>query len=93
MRILLFLVVLSALSVSGCMEQSNEAALPERRLLRQELGTSQPPAKSVDTSVVPETAEPTGIISLREVLAVQAAKRPAKVQEVACCDGHCGGKC
>jgi len=76
MKLLSFLVVLYALGVSGCMEQSNEIALPQPRSLGQEFSTFQPPAKPMETSDVPEIAEPTGPITLRQVLALTLMHNP-----------------
>jgi len=70
MRFLPFLVVLFALGVSGCAERDNEVVLPQPRSLGQEFGTFQAPAKPMGTSEVPEIAEPTGDITLRQALAL-----------------------
>lgn len=76
MKLLSFLVVLCALGVSGCMEQSNESALPRPRSLGREFSTFQPPAKPMETSEVPEIAEPTGVITLRQSLALALMHNP-----------------
>jgi len=76
MRFLSFLVVLHAIGISGCMEQSNEVALPQRRSLGQEYSTFQPPAEPMETLDVPEIAEPTGVITLREALALALMYNP-----------------
>ena len=76
MRFLPFLMVLFALTISGCMEQSNEVAWPKRRSLGQEFSTFKPPAKPTTTTDVPETAEPTGVITLRQTLAFALMNNP-----------------
>ncbi len=76
MRFLTFLVVLFAIGVSGCMEHSDEVALPERRLLVQEFSTFQPPAKPMETPDVPEIAEPAGAITLGQALALALMHNP-----------------
>ena len=68
-RFLPFLIMLFALGVSGCMEQNNETALPQPRLLGQEFSTFQPPAKPMETAQSPGIAEPIGVITLRKALA------------------------
>ncbi|MHC4456935.1 MAG: TolC family protein [Planctomycetota bacterium] len=70
------LVMLFLLGISGCMEQSNEIALPQRRLLGQEFSTFRPPAKPMKTSEVPEFAEPNGLITLRQALALALMHNP-----------------
>jgi cobalt-zinc-cadmium efflux system outer membrane protein len=75
-RFLSFLVVLFALGVPGCTEHSNEVALPERRSLGREFSTFQPPAKPMETPDVPEIAEPTGVITLRQALALTLMHNP-----------------
>ena len=76
MRIVSFLAVLFALGVLGCMEQSNKVASPERRLSEEKFDTVQPSANSMDGSVVPEIAEPTGVITLRQALALAFMHNP-----------------
>ena len=75
-RILSFLVLLFALGVSGCAEQSNEAALPQPRSLGQQFSTFQPPAEAAETIEAPGIAEPTGIITLRKALALALMHNP-----------------
>jgi cobalt-zinc-cadmium efflux system outer membrane protein len=75
-RFLSFLIMLFVLGVSGCMEPGSEAALPQPRSLGQEFSTFQPPAKPMETSVVPEIAEPTGVITLRQALALALMHNP-----------------
>jgi cobalt-zinc-cadmium efflux system outer membrane protein len=76
MRFLSFLIVLFAIGVSGCTEQSNEIALSQPGSLGQEFSTFQPPAKPMETTEVPEPAEPTGVITLREALALALMRNP-----------------
>jgi len=68
--------MLFVLGVSGCMEQGNEVALPQPRPLGQQFCTFQPPAKPMETLDVAETAEPTGVITLREALALALMHNP-----------------
>ncbi len=75
-RILSFLVLLFALGVSGCMEQSKEVALPQPRLLGQKFNTFQPPAKPMETIQAREIAEPTDAITLRQALALALMHNP-----------------
>jgi len=75
-RFLTFLVVLFAIGVPGCMEHSNEVALPERRSLGKEFSTFQPPSKPMETPDVPEIAEPAGAITLRQALALTLMHNP-----------------
>ncbi|MFC1738762.1 TolC family protein [Planctomycetota bacterium] len=75
-RFLPFLIMLFVLGVSGCMEQDNEAALPQPRSLGQEFSTFQPPTEPMETTEVPGIAEPTGVISLRKALALALMHNP-----------------
>ena len=75
-RFLSFLIMLFVLGVSGCMEPGSEAALPQPRLLGRQFSTFQPPAKPEATSDVPEIAEPTGAITLRQSLALALMHNP-----------------
>jgi cobalt-zinc-cadmium efflux system outer membrane protein len=75
-RFLLFLVLLFALGVSGCMEQNNEVAFPQPRSLGQEFSTFQPPAKPMETAEASGIAEPTGVITLRKALALALMHNP-----------------
>ncbi len=68
--------MLFVLGVSGCMEPGSEAALPQPRLLGRQFSTFQPPAKPEATSDVPEIAEPTGAITLRQSLALALMHNP-----------------
>jgi len=76
MRFLSFLVVLFALGVQGCMEHGNEVASPERRSLGQEFSTFQPPAKPKETPDIPAFARPTGVVTLRQALALTLMHNP-----------------
>lgn len=75
-RFLSFLIMLFALGVSGCMEQSKEVALPKSQSLGQEFSTFQPPAKPKEIPQVPEIAEPNGVIALRQALALALMHNP-----------------
>jgi len=72
----LLLVMLFALVVSGCMEQSGDVAQPQQLSLGREFSTFQPPAKPVENSDVPEISEPTGSITLRQALALALLHNP-----------------
>ncbi|MBC8469198.1 MAG: TolC family protein [Planctomycetes bacterium] len=72
----LLLVMLFALVVSGCMEQSSDVTLTKQQSLGQEFITFQPPAKPVENPDVPEISEPTGPITLREALALALLHNP-----------------
>jgi len=73
---LLLLVMLFALVISGCMEQSSDVTLPQRQLLGRGFSTFQPPAKPVENPDVPEISEPTGPITLRQALALALMHNP-----------------
>ena len=75
-RFLLFLIMLFAIGVSGCLEQSNEFELPQPRALGQEFSTFQPPRKPMDNTKDPEIAEPTGPVTLRKALALALMHNP-----------------
>ena len=75
-RCFLLLAMLFALGVPGCMEHSNEPALPERRSLGKEFRTFQSPAKPMETADIPEIVEPTGVITLRQALALTLMHNP-----------------
>ncbi len=76
-RFLPFLVMLFVLGVSGCMEQGNEVALPQPRSLGQEFSTFRPPKKPPTTvQYAPEVAEPNGVITLRQALALALMHNP-----------------
>ena len=75
-KFLSFFIMLFALGVSGCMEQSNEVALPQPQSLGQEFSTFQPPAKPMETTRAPEIAEPTDVITLRQALALALMHNP-----------------
>jgi len=76
MRLLLFLWMLFALSVSGCMEPGNETILPPPQSLGQEFSTYQSPAKPPETIEVSEIVPATGIITLRDALALALMHNP-----------------
>ena len=71
-----FLIMLFVLSVSGCMEQRNGVVLPQPRSLGQEFSTFQPPAKPMETTQTSEIAKPTGVITLRQALALTLMHNP-----------------
>ena len=75
-RFLSFLIMLFVLGVSGCMELSNEVALPQVRSLGQEFSTFQPRRQPMETTQVLGIAEPTGVITLRQALAVALMHNP-----------------
>ena len=75
-RVVLFFAVISLTVVFGCVDasKSNKVAWPESRPLGQEFRTFQPPPKPAetvpDTSSAPDVAEPNGVITLRQALAL-----------------------
>ncbi len=75
-KLLLFLIMLFAVCVSGCMEQGNEVALPQPRSLGQEFSTFQPPAKPMEIAELPVIAVPAGVITLRDGLALALMHNP-----------------
>ena len=68
--------MLFMLGVSGCMEQSNEVVLPQPQSLGQEFSTFQPRRQPMETTETPEFAKPTGVISLRQALALALMHNP-----------------
>jgi outer membrane protein, heavy metal efflux system len=70
------LIMLFVLNLSGCMEQDNEAALPQPRSLGQEFSTFQPPAKPMEIAEPAVIAEPAGVITLRRALALALMYNP-----------------
>jgi cobalt-zinc-cadmium efflux system outer membrane protein len=76
MRLLLILIILFALSISGCVQQENETILPQPQSLGQEFSTFQPLEKPTETIEIPEIVEPTGAITLRKALALALMHNP-----------------
>ncbi|MDT8300908.1 MAG: TolC family protein [Sedimentisphaerales bacterium] len=72
----ILLVILFTLIVSGCMEQSDSAMLPQQPSLGRDVNTFQSPAKPVENTDVPEIIEPTGTITLRQALALALLHNP-----------------
>jgi len=68
--------MLFALGVSGCMEKSDDVTLPQQPSLGRDYSTFQPPANPVGNPDVPEIAEPTGPITLRQALALALLHNP-----------------
>ena len=75
-RLLLILIILFALSTSGCEHQENEIILPQPQSLGQDFSTFQPPEKPMETAEIPEIVEPTGAITLRKALALALMHNP-----------------
>ncbi|MHC4891277.1 MAG: TolC family protein, partial [Planctomycetota bacterium] len=76
-KYLQFLTILSVITISGCMDSSNDAVWPEPRPLGQEFSTFRPPRKPPTTvSDAPEIAEPNGVITLRQALALVLMYNP-----------------
>jgi len=75
-RLLSFLIMLFALGVSGCMEQSNEVALPQHRSLGQEFSTFQPRRQPMEATKPAGISEPTGVITLRKALVLALMHNP-----------------
>jgi cobalt-zinc-cadmium efflux system outer membrane protein len=75
-RLLLILIILFALSISGCQQQENKILLPEAPSLGQDFSTFQPPEKPTETAEIAGIIEPTGAITLREALALSLMHNP-----------------
>jgi cobalt-zinc-cadmium efflux system outer membrane protein len=76
-KILKFLTILSVITISGCMDSGADAVLPEPRPLGEDFSTFQPPKKPPTTvSDAPEIAEPDGVITLRQALALVLMYNP-----------------
>ena len=75
-RLLLILIILFALSTSGCVQQENKIILPQPQSLGQEFSTFQPPAKPTETREAPEIVCPDGVITLRKALALALMHNP-----------------
>jgi cobalt-zinc-cadmium efflux system outer membrane protein len=75
-RLLLILIILFALSISGCVQQENEITMPQPQSLGQDFSTFQPPEKPMETADIPEIVEPTGAITLRKALALALMNNP-----------------
>ena len=69
-------VVLSAFAFFGCMADSVESGLRERRPLGKEFGTYQPMTEASASADARPAAEPNGIITLRQALAVALIHNP-----------------
>ena len=69
-KLLMILIILFALSTSGCVQQENEIILPQAQSLGQEFSTFQPPEKPMETAEIHEIVEPAGTITLRKALAL-----------------------
>ncbi|MHC4174615.1 MAG: TolC family protein [Planctomycetota bacterium] len=75
-RFLLFFTAISVIAVSGCMDSGSHAEHIEPRPLGQEFSSFQPPTEPMETLDVPEIAEPTGVITLREALVLALMYNP-----------------
>ncbi len=73
---ILLLVMLLALGVSGCMEQSDDVTLHQQPSLGRDFSTFQPPAKAMENPDAAEISEPTGPITLRQALALALLYNP-----------------
>ena len=74
---LLFSTIIPALVVSGCMNSANVAAWPAPPPLGQEFSSFQSPEKPLATvSETYEIAEPNGVITLRQALALALMRNP-----------------
>jgi len=69
-RLLSFIVILCGLSVAGCTGQRGETVFPKRRPLGKELDTFEAPAKPGAAANARPIAEATGVITLRQALAL-----------------------
>jgi cobalt-zinc-cadmium efflux system outer membrane protein len=74
-RYLMFFMLLVC-CITGCMEQSSEVVLPEKRSLGQEIRTYQSPKMPIEAPEVFEISEPTGDINLRQALALALMYNP-----------------
>ena len=75
-KYLLLLMIVIALGVSGCMEPGNETTLPQPQLLGQEFSTFQPPAEPKETIEASDIVPVTGVITLRNALALALMHNP-----------------
>jgi len=76
-RFLLSLTLFFVIAVSGCMDFDSHAVQIESRPLGQEFSIFQPPKRPPTTvSEAPEIAEPNGIITLRQALALALMHNP-----------------
>ena len=76
-KFLPFLIILLVIAVSGCMDYGNDISWSEPRSLGQDFSTFQPPKKPPTTvQYAPEVAEPNGVITLRQALALALVHNP-----------------
>ncbi len=72
-----FSAILSVIAISGCMDYDNDTSWSEPRPLGQDFSTFQPPQKPPTTvQYAHEVAEPNGVITLRQVLALALVHNP-----------------
>lgn len=72
----LVIFTIFAQGLSGCMKENADVTLSEQKSLRNEFVSFHVSAKSNETPEVPEIDEPTGIISLRDALALALIHNP-----------------
>ncbi|MBW8016037.1 MAG: TolC family protein [Planctomycetes bacterium] len=70
------LIAFLAIGVSGCLEEKNESALPQPLSLGQEFSTFQPPVKPAQVEEVTKMSEPTGVITMKDALALALMGNP-----------------
>lgn len=76
-KFLSFFTIISVLAASGCMDPANDEAWPGPPLLGQEFSTFEPPEKPPKiVSESHEIAEPNGVITLRQALALALMRNP-----------------
>ena len=75
-RFLLFLWMLFAFGISGCMKQGSKTILPAPQSLGEEFSTFQPPEKPVETIEISDIVEPNSVIALRDALALALMHNP-----------------
>lgn len=66
--LILFLII--SFCVTGCMEQGKDAAIPQKRSLGREFVAFEPPIKPSEIPNVKKISEPSGVLTLREALAL-----------------------
>lgn len=70
------LIVFLAIGTSGCLEDKNESPLPQPLSLGQEFSTFKPPVKPAQAVEVVEMSKPTGVITMKDALALALMGNP-----------------
>jgi cobalt-zinc-cadmium efflux system outer membrane protein len=71
-----FAIVFLVIGISGCQEEKNERTLPEPLSLGQQFETFQPPVKPAEPDAGPVAIDPTGVITMRDALALSLMHNP-----------------